>query len=44
VDQLRKKKDGLKKEIFYGAFVVLGNIEKYWVVLRNIKHFNIPTI
>jgi hypothetical protein len=32
------------KEIFYGAFVVLGSIEKYWVVLRSIKHFDIPTI
>jgi hypothetical protein len=31
-------------EIFYGAFVVLGSIEKYYVVLRSIKHFDIPTI
>jgi hypothetical protein len=31
-------------EIFYGLFVVLGSIEKYSVVLRSIKHFDIPTI
>jgi hypothetical protein len=26
------------------VFVVLGSIEKYWVVLRSIKHFDFPTI
>jgi hypothetical protein len=31
-------------EIFYSAFVVLGSIEKYLLVLRSIKHFDIPTI
>jgi hypothetical protein len=33
-----------KNRDFYGVFVVLGSIEKYCVVLRSIKHFDIPTI